>query len=678
MGKDRHREALDMLRDLSHLTHQAKSPTKAIKISAASVETFLKKPGVVGQSLQRHSRHLAFEITYPIYENDSIHFLSINAEVNLRASNFLVEPPRICHLSDHAIMRLVQRLELNNDNRYMDELNSGLVHLPAWNKAALQIGARTWPILTREGIFIASPSKRNEDAVLVTWITRKNLSPKWEQAFRNLNEAKTNGSRSIFDPEWIRGFIRSHHTLMSEHLQGPDLSDVHWGIEEVSNSAFPANSNTDISLESPNHTEAEGQSEKPTSNIDIPDRYSIHKAKILRIRNGNVFCVLPGGAVAILLSNIVENSARYDSTFFTPNVGDELEVFIYEVKITNDSTASVVIYAEPNETSLKRWDQIICSYPVGSTVKSKTLKKTNGAWLLKLADGTPAKAPSHVIEHMLATNRNILSGEGQCDYLFSVVDQNSLTRRLTLGFNKDLEERKVKMKDKFVVGDKVDAICLKRYANYALLKLDDYTTGILTAASNFGLELPGEGKKVIVRIKKWDSRFLSFQVITVLNIQPLREMCSVGQFIDVRVLHLVNHMSCYLVRSTSGLYGLIKEKAALTKLEPGSVFTIKVDTIDYKLNHFFGIEKKRSDLIENFFNSFSVGDTITGKIEKKMDYGYFVQLSGYPLSGLLHNSDLSSSSSLKVDSEIQVLVKNIDKEAMRVSLQLASSVEAKF
>lgn len=96
-------------------------------------------------------------------------------------------------------------------------------------------------------------------------------------------------------------------------------------------------------------------------------------------------------------------------------------------------------------------------------------------------------------------------------------------------------------------------------------------------------------------------------------------------------------------------------------------------------------EEKKNKEIEEFWDTFEEGDTLTGKVARLVDFGAFVNLG--PMDGLIHISDISwnriknPSDVLEIDQEIEVIVLKKDKDKKRVSLgykQLESKPFEKF
>ena len=82
--------------------------------------------------------------------------------------------------------------------------------------------------------------------------------------------------------------------------------------------------------------------------------------------------------------------------------------------------------------------------------------------------------------------------------------------------------------------------------------------------------------------------------------------------------------------------------------------------------------EKRAEQKAKFFESAEVGKTVTGTVKSITDYGVFVDLGG--IDGLVRKADLSwlrikhPSDVVSVGDEIEVTIKDIDKEAEKVSL----------
>ncbi len=103
----------------------------------------------------------------------------------------------------------------------------------------------------------------------------------------------------------------------------------------------------------------------------------------------------------------------------------------------------------------------------------------------------------------------------------------------------------------------------------------------------------------------------------------------------------------------------------------------KVIEVDKNRNRAVGsiriiANEKRAEQKAKFFESAEVGKTVTGTVKSITDYGVFVDLGG--IDGLVRKADLSwlrikhPSDVVSVGDEIEVTIKDIDKEAEKVSL----------
>ena len=83
---------------------------------------------------------------------------------------------------------------------------------------------------------------------------------------------------------------------------------------------------------------------------------------------------------------------------------------------------------------------------------------------------------------------------------------------------------------------------------------------------------------------------------------------------------------------------------------------------------------------EAAYDSIEEGQIVTGKVVKVMEYGMFVKINEH-LVGLLHNTELSWDRNVKPedvakqDDEVQVMIKEIDREKKRVALSIKATQE---
>ena len=91
-------------------------------------------------------------------------------------------------------------------------------------------------------------------------------------------------------------------------------------------------------------------------------------------------------------------------------------------------------------------------------------------------------------------------------------------------------------------------------------------------------------------------------------------------------------------------------------------------------------KEARTAAEEAAYASVEEGQTVTGKVVRIADFGLFVEV-GQGLVGLVHNTELSwdrnvkAEDTAKVDDEVTVLVKKIDRENRRVALSIKATQE---
>lgn len=91
-------------------------------------------------------------------------------------------------------------------------------------------------------------------------------------------------------------------------------------------------------------------------------------------------------------------------------------------------------------------------------------------------------------------------------------------------------------------------------------------------------------------------------------------------------------------------------------------------------------KEARTAAEEAAYASVEEGQTVTGKVVRIADFGLFVEV-GQGLVGLVHNTELSwdrnvkAEDAAKVDDEVTILVKKIDRENRRVALSIKATQE---
>ncbi|MDU4670765.1 MAG: bifunctional 4-hydroxy-3-methylbut-2-enyl diphosphate reductase/30S ribosomal protein S1 [Finegoldia magna] len=119
----------------------------------------------------------------------------------------------------------------------------------------------------------------------------------------------------------------------------------------------------------------------------------------------------------------------------------------------------------------------------------------------------------------------------------------------------------------------------------------------------------------------------------------------------------------------------------------GETLVCKVLNIDEKkrrlvLSHRAVVEEEQKEIEDKAWENITVGETITGKVQRLTDFGAFIDLGG--VDGLLHISDISwnriesPEDVLKVGDEIDTLVLKANREKNRISLGLKQLQQKPF
>ena len=100
------------------------------------------------------------------------------------------------------------------------------------------------------------------------------------------------------------------------------------------------------------------------------------------------------------------------------------------------------------------------------------------------------------------------------------------------------------------------------------------------------------------------------------------------------------------------------------------------------LSHRAVVEAEQKEIEDKAWENITVGETITGKVQRLTDFGAFIDLGG--VDGLLHISDISwnriesPEDVLKVGDEIETLVLKANREKNRISLGLKQLQQKPF
>jgi len=119
------------------------------------------------------------------------------------------------------------------------------------------------------------------------------------------------------------------------------------------------------------------------------------------------------------------------------------------------------------------------------------------------------------------------------------------------------------------------------------------------------------------------------------------------------------------------------------EVQPGDKVAVMVKSVDPANRRMsLSIKDTEGDPWLNIENEYAVGQSVAGRIEKKADFGYFINLSP-GITGLLPKSKIEKApdpqaiEKLKTDDAITVKIEAIDKQDKKITLAAADSVDQK-
>jgi len=209
-------------------------PTKVVKKALDQILQLMKQSGLPGEIRESGGRRHEVTICMPEAVGDTVAFVLVSGSINGRNGAINLTRRRVLDASQHVLERLHQRLGTKDSVAVLREVYSCLAAAVAMDEAAQVAGARHWPLVTTNGLFVCAPAEGDQATVLVTWMRLDQLGKKWGRVADDLRAASSESSRLLEDRDFCVELLRLHSWLLRPHAPGPDLAAMWWASRPVS------------------------------------------------------------------------------------------------------------------------------------------------------------------------------------------------------------------------------------------------------------------------------------------------------------------------------------------------------------------------------------------------------------------------------------------------------------
>ena len=699
-----------VLRIISQNLRLDSSPTKAIRKSVVNIENFLKEKDVRGSIVGRGQRKISFKLSIPFRADDLLGFCFIKGDLNGRTGAILISESTSLKVTAHALQRLIERVDVNDNNAVLDEVHACLEWAPFWNSAGVKIKAQCWPILSSNGFFVAIQSDNPSLAVALTWMQKETLSKKWGDVYDNLSWIGTHRKDLMTNEQFIMEFIGSFPWLLREHTPKEDLTSVAWERrrierlhEDTLDSSFVSNIYSESKPDDSGHFTNKDCASNFKSSVSYVPGFNYHAlAPELRVYSRHIGMIIHkqrSGNVVVSLKNswygVLPGDSNRKTDFLMPgtveeNVGDFIEVEVKKVALIESELAYAVylIRAEFVDAICK---YITDLYPVGANTVQTIFSVMNDNCVIKLSNGFRGFVQFNQVSWFLNKSPSF-TGNVVGNAVDLIVSEHRLSSR-TLIFDVSgyKEYFTTVIYKKYQVGCNVSGIVVYKFGSFVSLKLDDGISMILNHVNCWGAPLPEVGNKVLARIIHAENEILYvglhapqgvseeyYSIFTSDERWKIFELTySLNQQVKVQVLS--SQATGYFVSMSDGYGGLLgfndiswskdKENQKLI-VKIGDILDVIISKISSK-KKFIYFSRKR--LIPSPWDvsgsSLRLNDKVSGVVVSALDYGYFINLPS-EIVGLLHINNNPDKLTFEIGDTITVNVIDIDLEGERLSLSL--------
>ena len=678
------------------------SLSQTLNAAMKKLQGFFSKREVWGEVQRISKRHIEYRLAFLTTSQEEVIFCLVCGEINVRTGSFRFELTKPIQLSLHALERLFERLNDHSGSAVLDEIYSCIGLAIPWHKAATEIKAKCWPVMSQHGFFIGYVREDTFIPSIITWYKFENMSKKWDLPISNLTRLKNRRPALLEDQEFAQEFLRSFPWMLHEHVPGENLIDQAWNRpddEEVDCSEH------DESWEHKQHGDDLRSLEFPSklsvsyivgfNYCDTPPpflKHTQHEGVVVQSSAGGHLIVgLKNGWVGKVPRRSIDRGLILIPGYVAPEIGDVIDVVIHKITHNLDEGA-YVISLDTKDVYVANWIEIEKDHPVGTVVIVEILNFYNKELVTVLDSGIRGVVPVSDVKSYLAMPK-LFGGSLLGRRLeVTVIGYRPETKCLLFSFRGIESIRQQSHNIPYKTGDEVRGKCIGKDFSCALIRLPEGMLGLLNNLNNWGKELPKIGDIVQAVFIDVDASTSLIQLAgprpeslnRVFYAMPeyaerwetFTQNHTVGDTVELQVLWWNESLCLYTVATSTGVVGNIPaieidwlstsigEQKYL--LNPGDIINAMILKINLKKN--YAVFSKKA--LEKHPLAEHISQPITGKVMSVVDYGCFVQLQPYNIQGLLHRSKIPEGTSLTKGDTLTVYVESIDHTKTRVTLSL--------
>src|SRR5688572_31884277 len=406
----------------------------------------------------------------------------------------------------------------------------------------------------------------------------------------------------------------------------------------------------------------------------------IVKSKVLRVTEG---------AVILDVGFKSEGSVSLDEFKETPQVGDEVEVFLEHLE---DAEGAVVLSKKKADCT-RGWEKIRVAHESDQPVEGTLMKKIKGGVVVNVM-GVDAFLPGSQIALRRVPNIDELLGQS---YEFKIIKLNKRRRNIVVSRRVILETERASKREHLMKELEVGQVrkgIVKNITDFGafidlggvdgLLHITDMSYGRVSHPT----ELVQIGSEVEVKVLDidWQRERISLGMKQLQNYpwKDVAEKYPVGTRVQGKVVSITNYGA--FVELEPGIEGLmhISDMSWTRNVRhPSKIVTIgetidavvlKVDETEEKIS--LGMKQTEQDPWQLLPLKFPAGTRLAGKVRNLTSFGAFVEIEP-GIDGLIHISDMSWTKRVQHPSEVvkkgdavDVVILNIDADNKRISLGL--------
>ncbi len=708
--------ALKTLLGQAHVEVQTgRPPVKVVKKALEQLSRLMKQSGLPGEIRESGGRRHEATICMPEAVDDTVSFVLVSGSINGRNGVINLTRRRVLTASQHVLERLHQRLGTNDSLVVLREVYSCLVAAVAMDEAAQIAGARHWPLVTTNGLFVCAPTEGDDATVLVTWMRLDQLGKRWGRVADDLRAASSESCRLLEDRDFCVELLRLHSWLLRPHAPGPDLAAMWWASRPLSEQD-DAVSEFEESLVDPDvdsamlvddesdSASAAGEAELRNAPLPSDAAGQTHLVKARERYTGIVVQVRSTGARIVALRNGFFGVLRQEDRATEGSVGESIAAVQLGARVTVEVLRVVGdLYTGPQSIALQLpdvadaiWSAVQQRHAVGSMVSGSIVWRGVGGSVIAMPDGGSGWLPDSELSWSKdepALREPLAVGQ---QMRLQVVGYAHEYRRLLLSL-RQAEAPPVDwsiVEARYPVGAMFERPIVWRGSRGFVIGIADtaMSDGVsgwlpdselswspgdrtiqrsLVVGQQMCLQVIGysqEDRRILLSLRQVQGHPVDWSII--------EARYPVGSAVEGSVVWRGTGSS--IVGIPDGTSGWLSDgelswshgdRSVRDSLAVGQSLRLRV--IGYapeRRSLLLSLRQFEVHPLDRVDESAFVGTTQRGVVANVVDYGAFVRLP-IGVDGLLHNSDLPAGLSLSKGDVVEVRVMTMDKQRRRVGLR---------